>query len=690
MPDAAELLARADAARDARDWAVAAAHYADYLRERPDDRGAIVQRGHMVKEAGDPGAALALYAQAEAMQPEDPDIHLQSGHALKLLGRLPEALAAYARAARLDPEAEDPWREWATLSTRVPAGPARRVTGTALDLSDLASWVLGRHRAPSGIQRVQYEIAAALLADPAAGPVTLCAMRPGEGGWREIPTPLLHRLRRLAATGADPADPDWAQAVAVLHAALEGAPDLTLSAGALLFCPGTAWALPQYAARLAAARDAGLRYVPLLHDTIPISVPEWCSAGTVEDYARWFSALPMLADGVVCNSAATEAGLREAAARFLPGLPLPPTRVVRLDGLPPALPVPAELPPALGDGRPFALCVGTIEGRKNHALVFQAWLTLLRRLGANCPRLVCVGRPGWRAEGALSLLAASPELAERVLILHEVDDAALRALTRHCLFSICASHAEGWGLPVSEALALRRPVLAAGHSALIESGAGGATFFAPNSEPDFVEKALLLLADPEAVAARIAPNGGCRPWAAVAAEMLAAATALAEAAPAPAPPVLPPGRRVRLARRVLRQPGAEAALAESLPRGEGWATAAASGRDARPGSAAILARVPDGPLRLVLELQAAEPPCDLRISAWRDGAEEASAELLLDTAAPTEAVLPLPEGGERLEITLDSDSGVTVLALGLARLASVEDRLKLLEARELLAVLPPD
>ena len=50
------------------------------------------------------------------------------------------------------------------------------------------------------------------------------------------------------------------------------------------------------------------------------------------------------------------------------------------------------------------------------------------------------------------LLAASPELAAKVMILPEVDDAVLHALTRHCRFAVSASHGEGWGLPVSEAL----------------------------------------------------------------------------------------------------------------------------------------------------------------------------------------------------------------------------------------------
>jgi glycosyltransferase involved in cell wall biosynthesis len=709
MSQAATLLEDADRARDAREWQAAALLYGDYLRLRPDDRAALVQQGHMVKEAGDPEAALALYDRARRLDEADPDIHLQSGHALKLLRRVPEALDAYGRALALDPEGEDPWREWLALARRGRPLP-RRLTGVGLDLSDLVSWVLGGRRTPSGIQRVQYEIAAGLCA-AGDGAAMACALPPAgvAGGWRELPTPLLLRLRRLAAQGstqagsggADPQEAAWQEASGILRDWLSAAPDLALAPGALLLCPGTAWAMPEQAARLAAAREAGLRYVPLLHDTIPLSLPEWCEARTVVEYAAWFSALPLLADGILCNSEATAADLRRFAARYLPGQALPPLAVVPLNGAPPPPPREAALPPEL-ESRPYVLCTGTIEGRKNHLLLFQAWLTLARRLGGACPLLVCVGRPGWRSEGAMALLAASPELAAKVMILPELDDAVLHALTRHCRFAVSASHGEGWGLPVSEALALGRPVLAPGHSALLESGAAGATFFTPNSEPDLVEKALALIAAPEAAAARIVPGGGCRPWAEVAREMLGRARALIEARAGAAPyvpPLLPPGLRVRLAPPPCRRPGLEQALAQVLPSGPGWLPAEAGARPSLPGLVRLRCQVPEGAqggtLRLLLEVRAPAEPCRLRISAWREGGEEATVTLDLGPGREAEAMLLLPDpeaaGEGVLEILLDSEAekqGASLVALGLARDTVLEDRLRLIEGRELLAVLP--
>ncbi|MFC0408324.1 glycosyltransferase family 4 protein [Roseomonas elaeocarpi] len=680
MPDAAELLSQANAARDTRQWSAAAALYGEYLALRPDDRGVIVQRGHMVKEAGDPAAALALYAEAEALDDTEADIHLQMGHALKLLGREAEALARYARASAIEPAAADTWVEWHALAHR--STPAvRRVTGVALDLSDLAVWILGDRRAPSGIQRVQYEVAAGLLADES---VVFCAMLPAGaegvgGGWREWPKPLLERLRRLSASGSDASEEIWQEAAVLLRDWLARAPDLVLAPGALILCPGTAWVLPQYSARLLAARAAGVRHVPLLHDAMPLAVPEWCNASTVEQYARWFSALPILADAILCNSEATAADLRRFAGRYLPELPLPPVAVVPLNGIPAAPELPGEVPAALRE-RSYVLCVGTIEGRKNHALIFQAWLNILRQLGPACPVLVCVGRPGWRAEGAMALLDASPELKARVMILHDVDDATLRALTENCRFAVCASHAEGWGLPVSEALALGRPVLAAAHSALLESGAGGAVFFAPNSEPDFVAKALSLIADPAPAAAAIKAKGGCRPWGAVAASMLEAARSLLREAGAAAMPELPPGLRVRLSPPPGRRPSLEAGLAGTLPRGEGWGAATPLGR-LFSGTATLGLRAPDEALRVVLEITPVAGAADLRLTAWRDGAEDTVTLRVPPEGA--EAALELPAGGEVLELELEGETPVALRSVGLARVGQAEDRLRLLEAQEL-------
>ena len=52
----------------------------------------------------------------------------------------------------------------------------------------------------------------------------------------------------------------------------------------------------------------------------------------------------------------------------------------------------------------FALCVGTVEVRKNHARILKLWESLAREAGAGWPKLVIAGKAGWHAGEALRTL----------------------------------------------------------------------------------------------------------------------------------------------------------------------------------------------------------------------------------------------------------------------------------------------
>jgi GT2 family glycosyltransferase/tetratricopeptide (TPR) repeat protein len=115
---AAAAVRAADAARDARDWPLAADRYRVALRDLPDDAGLWVQFGHALKESGDPQQAESAYRRALDIAPANFDTHLQLGHVLKILGQRSAAIAAYAEAARLDPQGSAAQRELLDLGQR--------------------------------------------------------------------------------------------------------------------------------------------------------------------------------------------------------------------------------------------------------------------------------------------------------------------------------------------------------------------------------------------------------------------------------------------------------------------------------------------------------------------------------------------------------------------------------------------
>ena len=107
-PGQGPVVSRADRARDAGEWALAARYYRQALQAMPEASAIWVQYGHALKELGQVAEAEAAYRRSLALRPDMADTHLQLGHALKLQGRIDEAAAAYLRAAALDPVLQHP------------------------------------------------------------------------------------------------------------------------------------------------------------------------------------------------------------------------------------------------------------------------------------------------------------------------------------------------------------------------------------------------------------------------------------------------------------------------------------------------------------------------------------------------------------------------------------------------------
>jgi glycosyltransferase involved in cell wall biosynthesis len=98
------------------------------------------------------------------------------------------------------------------------------------------------------------------------------------------------------------------------------------------------------------------------------------------------------------------------------------------------------------------LSVGTIDNRKNQALLCRLWQRLVSDLGGSrVPQLALVGREDLTIadldEGIASLVKTS-----KIVVLQGLSDAELAGLYRQCLFTAFPSLSEGYGLPVAESL----------------------------------------------------------------------------------------------------------------------------------------------------------------------------------------------------------------------------------------------
>lgn len=234
--------------------------------------------------------------------------------------------------------------------------------------------------------------------------------------------------------------------------------------------------------------ETGVRAVYFVHDLIPLLHPEYCRPGEYPKHQRRMSNALVSASGLIGNSQATLNDLAAfAGARDLPVAPGLPAWIAGSS-------VPKQVSPKAFD-RPHFIVVSTIEGRKNHSLLLHVWQRLAHALGAATPMLVIVGQRGWEASHAIAMLDRSVELRPHVIELSRCDDAEMAALITGARALLMPSFAEGFGLPVSEALELGTPVIASDLAVFREFAGDIPTYLDPLDGPAWQRAILEFMAD---------------------------------------------------------------------------------------------------------------------------------------------------------------------------------------------------
>jgi glycosyltransferase involved in cell wall biosynthesis len=181
------------------------------------------------------------------------------------------------------------------------------------------------------------------------------------------------------------------------------------------------------------------RYVVTIHDLIHLRFPELFGAATAAYYRLFVGRLASRAARVIVGDERT----RSDCARFL-GIDPERVRVVPLGYDPALLDIPAK-----AAARPYLLYVGNHRPHKNlHALI-AAWRSLPADLEVD---LLMTGEDDLepRADGG----------ARRLVFLGELPARETAAAIRGALALVQPSLAEGFGLPVLEAIVRAVPVIA--------------------------------------------------------------------------------------------------------------------------------------------------------------------------------------------------------------------------------------
>lgn len=226
-------------------------------------------------------------------------------------------------------------------------------------------------------------------------------------------------------------------------------------------------------------RRPDVRPIFMLHDVIPLEMPEYVSPNAVKAHAAMVDQTARYAAGLIVTTRtaqrAIEAELARRSAVALPtlALPLPVPSIFR---------EPADPDPVLAAIPYFVVC-GAIELRKNHLMLLEVWKRLHRKHGLAAPHLVIAGAKGWQGELILDRLRRSGDVSAHIHVLQGLSTPALKRLISGARALLMPSFIEGFGLPVVEAASIGTPVVASDIPAHREVGHPATVFVDPIDGP---------------------------------------------------------------------------------------------------------------------------------------------------------------------------------------------------------------
>jgi alpha-1,2-rhamnosyltransferase len=298
----------------------------------------------------------------------------------------------------------------------------------------------------------------------------------------------------------------WRLFSRVAFSRLTGAlPRAEISAGDIVIVGDAGWTYDVWSCVDRAAQQ-GARIATIVYDLIPLSQPQFCAPVYRRQFVAWLQEALRRSDAILCISEASRVELESYCREK--SLACPPTASFRLGGdLPPAS---AAAAPArdsirkLAGGPDFFLAVGSIEPRKNHALLLDVFEQLWRQ-GTNAI-LVVVGRPTAGSQATVARFRRHAQLGRSLFFYDDASDAELELLYRGARAVILATLAEGFGLPLVEARQRGCEVIASRLPAFEEIADEGVRLFTPGAGAELAALVEQAVAEARPVPASFMPD----------------------------------------------------------------------------------------------------------------------------------------------------------------------------------------
>jgi glycosyltransferase involved in cell wall biosynthesis len=225
----------------------------------------------------------------------------------------------------------------------------------------------------------------------------------------------------------------------------------------------------------ARARAAGVPITTAVYDLLPLTLPPGnIVPGGKEWFEGWIRSAVEESDSLVCISRAVADDLIAHITANKLGKPGLKVGYWHLGAnLPVKVECAASSPVRQVVGS-YALMVGTLEPRKNHALAIDAFERLWQH-GTDLS-LVIAGRPGWMVDDLLQRIGCHKLRDKKLFFFENLVDADVQYLYRNATALLFPSKGEGFGLPLVEAAQHGTPIICADIPAFREISGTHATY----------------------------------------------------------------------------------------------------------------------------------------------------------------------------------------------------------------------